>query len=353
MPQLWDPISVLQIVQDGRCMGYAPSQGRKCRRQIGTYFSAQSILEDIAIRQPDAAALRPTLESLAWHGLCSQNHKNQVHEMVAKWTRRIQDAYPPRPSRTYQRTDEPTSLASLSRSPASSSTITSRESSLLRKLQILENKLAAAEEELQTSKRRIETLERDLRIAKETARLTQTVTSSASTEHRQNPPASPLANTRTSELSSTRPIPPNMANINDLASMLEVMNALLSAARENRRDDIGDDTRDDIRNDTRDDTRDSTRGNMRDSTRENAREIPVRCPQTHVTRRPLSEECSICLEETQLSDASPDELVWDKGTCGRSLHKECFEIWREQCVRSGRTTTCPCCRARWVDECEC
>jgi len=80
---------------------------------------------------------------------------------------------------------------------------------------------------------------------------------------------------------------------------------------------------------------------------------PVRrCTRPHVRRLPVDEECAICFEGV-LADTEVDELVWCKAGCGKSVHKECFEVWKGECVRAGRATTCIHCRTRWVDRCGC
>jgi hypothetical protein len=77
---------------------------------------------------------------------------------------------------------------------------------------------------------------------------------------------------------------------------------------------------------------------------------------THVPRRSPDLECLICLGDA--SDTSA--LTWCKAGCGRSMHKECVELWRESrrgqwFVNDGNTDTmfrCAHCRTEWVD-CDC
>ena len=51
------------------------------------------------------------------------------------------------------------------------------------------------------------------------------------------------------------------------------------------------------------------------------------CTVRHVTRRPIDKNCPICCDPMPRHRLS--ELVWCKGQCGRSVHKACFETWRE------------------------
>lgn len=80
------------------------------------------------------------------------------------------------------------------------------------------------------------------------------------------------------------------------------------------------------------------------------------CTVAHVQRRDVVEEmCSICREELcpVEGEEEPAALSWCKSGCGRSVHQECFDSWREACTGRGAAATCTDCRAVWIDECEC
>jgi hypothetical protein len=84
-----------------------------------------------------------------------------------------------------------------------------------------------------------------------------------------------------------------------------------------------------------------------------SRTVPVpRCHRTHVRRLPTDEECSICCDEVVMSEGD-GTLVWCKSGCGKSVHKECFEVWRQSCVRARKAATCVYCRGKWKDTCGC
>lgn len=55
------------------------------------------------------------------------------------------------------------------------------------------------------------------------------------------------------------------------------------------------------------------------------------CTIKHATRRPQTEECPICTES--LLDIPVEELVWCKGSCGRNIHRDCFELWKQYSER--------------------
>ena len=62
-----------------------------------------------------------------------------------------------------------------------------------------------------------------------------------------------------------------------------------------------------------------------------------------IKQRPVEGECPICYEEMKATDS----LVWCKGSCGNSLHKDCFNQWA---TTSKGSPTCVYCRAHWVSE---
>lgn len=86
----------------------------------------------------------------------------------------------------------------------------------------------------------------------------------------------------------------------------------------------------------------------------------VVCPDTfttHVPRREPDLECPICKEAFE----NGSEMTWCKGGCGRSMHAECVELWRESRMEEwfaeddmeqDLVFTCALCRTEWVD-CEC
>ncbi|OAL57391.1 hypothetical protein IQ07DRAFT_496712, partial [Pyrenochaeta sp. DS3sAY3a] len=85
---LWDPVAVLGLCGDGRCVGFAPSQRRKCRNPVA-YHNVESfdqVVDMISTKRPDANLLRLDLVRMAEYGLCVRNHQNQVESMVDKWS---------------------------------------------------------------------------------------------------------------------------------------------------------------------------------------------------------------------------------------------------------------------------
>jgi hypothetical protein len=65
-------------------------------------------------------------------------------------------------------------------------------------------------------------------------------------------------------------------------------------------------------------------------------------------RKPFEgEDCAICFETMSKSE----ELVWDRGSCGKSMHRACFRMWVSHSSRDGGAEPlCPSCRGVWMSE---
>jgi hypothetical protein len=82
----------------------------------------------------------------------------------------------------------------------------------------------------------------------------------------------------------------------------------------------------------------------------------VGCDEIHVKRKDREgESCSICLdgfEEDGEGDAK-GALEWCKMGCGKNVHRECFESWRNECLKGKMEVRCTDCRTAWFDGCQC
>ena len=78
-----------------------------------------------------------------------------------------------------------------------------------------------------------------------------------------------------------------------------------------------------------------------------------RCTKPHVRRLSLSSECPICYTGGPPSSQPASELTWCTSSCGRTVHKSCFDDWAAQCRSSHRAPNCPVCRADWARSCGC
>ena len=135
----WDPYEILDVERDRRCVGWAPSMGRKCRKSVNwedmdTFYG---LLDKLSSHALDATRLQPCLRALAAVGLCKQVHRrSQIDDMVDKWSKNIRAAARKAElddlevESYYSRTDTRSSTASFrtpatrrARSPTSTNTV--------------------------------------------------------------------------------------------------------------------------------------------------------------------------------------------------------------------------------------
>ncbi|CAN9172212.1 unnamed protein product [Alternaria sp. RS040] len=98
----WDPEDVLNLCVNGRCLGYAPSRRRECRKQI-RFDDVDFLVTEIARKQPDPERIRPDLVNLANVGLCHLHLPTQGEALVNKWTSNIRAAFPVELDRMHER----------------------------------------------------------------------------------------------------------------------------------------------------------------------------------------------------------------------------------------------------------
>ena len=96
--KLWNPSKTLGIINTDSgyqcitCIGYAPSQGRRCRNPIradNREFITET-LDDIAYLHPDSPAIASRLRAIAGPALCVRYHQNQAETVVMQWQRKLQ-----------------------------------------------------------------------------------------------------------------------------------------------------------------------------------------------------------------------------------------------------------------------
>jgi hypothetical protein len=98
--KLWDPSTTLGIINADRgcitCVGYAPTQRRRCRnpiRQDNRELITEA-LNDIAYMNPDSPAVLSRLRAIAGPALCVRYHQNQAETVVTQWQRKLQQLKP-------------------------------------------------------------------------------------------------------------------------------------------------------------------------------------------------------------------------------------------------------------------
>ncbi|UPX12019.1 uncharacterized protein EKO05_0002597 [Ascochyta rabiei] len=391
----WEPQHVLDLQGDGRCVGLAPSKGRKCHNPISTtnLNIFDNIITELSRRPLDITLLRPHLERLARCGLCLKNHQGQADDMVKKWSQAIEDAVRRLTSsarRTTTDTQSSTgtpSTTAIGRPDRTSGTrsgnplppISSPPSPSLSALQseaeTLERSILTMQETITTAMRRLQRLQSllpavdiaPLHARVPTAEISSlhlsrapSTTSAAPVgtfDHRRNStdPSRPSSQGRSmpTSLSSApyasppsdsdsgvafdwdsdsdsddafRPLPPLMfgpirRHISLGAPVLPALAQTATAA-----------------------TRSSPAPVLAPVPRYNT---------AHARRLSLSEECPICYSGGPLSAYAASELIWCTSSCGRTIHKSCFNDWRAQCSATNWKPDCPVCRADWDDSCAC
>jgi hypothetical protein len=302
----WSPEDVLKLRIDGRCVGYAPSKRRECHNPIG-YHNVHSLVIAIVEKQPDPERLRPDLQRLAEHGLCYRHQGTQGEAMVNKWTSSIRAEFPVEVDGTQEQ------RAAMQSRPATAAVtplaqLDSLRAQLAQVVQQLERlnsttsprydaaHSAAAESVVAPS----DTLSIPSTASGPAARSAvyttpQVATGSARGTDRPAIAAAPVGPAE--RISSTTP----------LSSATSLPNVSQVAPRPR----------------------------------------PQRCTRPHARRLPFDEDCPICYEGDPLFECDESEVVWCRSSCGRSVHKICFEDWRAQCVTNRRRLTCAVCGSDW------
>jgi hypothetical protein len=91
----WDPCAILEIVNPDRgcltCVGYAPSQHRRCRNLIaaGNQSCVYKMLDALANTPPESKSVESQLKQIAALSLCRRYHQNQADSVVDQWLSRI------------------------------------------------------------------------------------------------------------------------------------------------------------------------------------------------------------------------------------------------------------------------
>jgi hypothetical protein len=394
----WDPHQVLDIQRDRRCVGWAHSKGRKCSHTVNRadMDACYELLAEMSSKPLDANELQPCLWQLASYGLCNQVHRNvQNNAMVDTWTRMIRTAVWRAETRVvppYSRIDTRSTTASFAntatvhipaiQSPSSLSPIVSADPS------------PTARADLDSTLRCLETLIlrlADLRVpgaphldavslgthspaasvsslhlsdtssvaASRTTRSQSSTTSHGSAlENFVSPQSglnsssldsSPLQNHRrqphtftdsSSEARSTisrtptgSSLPPTSSALPDVTPVASGLDRTSHATNPQQR------------------PADSTSLSTASTSRGHSPSPPSRpnCTTVHVRRLPVSDDCPICYDSMQGQIA----LDWCKGGCGQSVHKECMDVWRTNCVANGTEISCTMCRAKWTEGCGC
>ncbi|KAJ8118689.1 hypothetical protein OPT61_g388 [Boeremia exigua] len=408
----WNPWQVLDLIDDSRCVGWAPSKNRKCRHIVngGDVSTFRRILEEMSSQALDPAALQPDLRELALTGLCRQVHRrSQVETMIDQWTDKINKFLRmtvlqtvPQQRRSYTSSSTissatvQSSYPALIRSGATSSTISSSTTPAHSEAESLRRSISAMQETIETALRRLERIETpqapliepsrplgrvetiDISSAHLSTQSSRTL-SAASSGSRSTRASirSPSPTRSTSSLqsvastsssgSSPPPSPPAQSAPRSQPTPVRSMNTSSPERDENiteaNRNAILVQRMESVWQDL------LGSGTLQDAAiRYIATHMPPPisseptispvttlttplCTRTHVRRLPVAEDCPICYETM----ADRAALVWCRNGCGQSVHRECMDIWVLSCGDSGSQKRCTMCRTAWnsEDDCEC
>ncbi len=96
--KLWDPHETLGIINTDpgyngiTCIGYAPTQGRRCRNPIRADNRSfiNAVLSEISFLPPDSPVVLSRLQSIVGPALCLNRHQSQAESVMQQWKRKIQ-----------------------------------------------------------------------------------------------------------------------------------------------------------------------------------------------------------------------------------------------------------------------
>ena len=293
---LWNAQNTLQITSNC-CVGHAYSKGRTCRIRLAAHnvHKGDTILKDLSTRQPDLDALRPKLRRLAEVLLCPRWHQDQAQDMVDQWAGRIKEAYP-------------CSTTTDSQRATASSTATAMSGTNHRHVPISRSGTLTPTTASLSSTTEREAVEELIALMQETLRTAQR---------------------RLGELEEAEPstlTPPSSTPTIPRIATSDIPSPALSRASTNN----------------------STAATPVHQSRDVSPTSSRPCIERHVRRRAIDDECPICRQDFLLRDG----LVWCRSSCGRTVHRACFEAWEAECRAGGRRATCVVCRADW-ESCGC
>lgn len=363
MPRpLWNPRQAFGIINwdpgyyRQTCVGYAPSQGRRCRNPIkqNNRDMIDQILYELSLTEPCEENMVQDLFVLAELCLCVRYHRTQVQAVVREWREILrsgahglnnpQPGLRPRPrarpaanlgiSRLeyegivdVRRLLEPADrLSTVSSSSGPSSSGRSSDSS-----STSGPSLGAWLDDLEShysSPRHSSMFSSD-----ETTNLTPST--STSTRHSTPSTSSNLTTGRSTQSSSTLSSGTIQRNSVSPASSRATSRTSSVAAHERNssRSGFASIASDSISPSSMHAGQSSPRtapSRTRIVNRLSPRLIPEvqSCQTPHVVRRSTEVECPICYDSMMFTPRA--DLVWCKSTCGQNVHRECWDLWRNE-----------------------
>lgn len=386
----WDPLDVLKIHWTGQCIGWADTQRRQCRNAVNRFNRPifDSVIRDLATQPLDAVLLGAKLQELARIGLCLRRHQPQQEKLVQKWTTLINARSAELETAARRRGTVVTTTTALSPTaqPVSSNRYTPTISPQAQsEAESLQRSIDALSMQVQAARQRLECLltpeSPGLVPSRITARVQSTEVPSLGlsrtpsdtlgaslVRHERSPPSSPVrdaqstitrasavsASLRESTLSSS---PTEYSTLSSSPPRLHLSvrpTALSSTSTEPSpsRSSAPLTQGADISLEAPPDVQPGLLIQPQSHAPSEPETIPS-CSRTHTRRIPLSDSCPICYNGPPLFLHPASSLICCTSSCGRTVHKSCFDTWAAQCTTSGLEVICPVCRADWDESCAC
>jgi len=294
--QRWDPDSAFGIGNPDRwgaftCVGWAPTQRRRCRNPIAGHNqdAAWEILDELSSMRPLEVSETQTdkLKEAAGYALCRRYHQDQVDMVVRKWKRILREEVSGQPERRRDESSEERSTSrnhrrSVShgdsvRAPpfASSSTLSSTRS-------------RSGSQELRQRNSRHNGMNRLGYVSDDVNEILRRMASilEAMSEQLRQAHSAPAVVEEEQQSSRARTPEPQQS---PQARTLEPQQQSVAVP-------------------------------------ESEPAHRQTCTARHKSRRSVDEDCVICT--MPMVNCSLSELVWCKSSCGRSVHRDCFETMR-------------------------
>ncbi|KAL6720074.1 hypothetical protein ACLMJK_001995 [Lecanora helva] len=336
----WDASEILGVDPNERtCVGYAKTQGRRCRNPIAQANRAEAakLIRKMGERNIQSANIGRYLEELASYLLCKRWHQVQIEDKVEEWNDAIEEFREAEISRQ-RRSHRAHSRQARGSSPQAHSDRAHSHRAESHGVHSSTNRSATGApvpasnttpdltETLESLRQEMASLNERYSTALQLAN--SITTSSAQTMHHTETDVVSSPPTRSTVAQESRSITPSNTTTVRTSVEVEVLNA------EPAQDSTAEDNDSNVRQ--------SPGGNTETSSSVPASDLPfseTTSPQDEgadeqtdreasvrsFSRRPIEGECSICTD----SLANGSELSWCRMQCGQNFHAECVNTWLE------------------------
>ena len=355
MVHCWTPSDVLTNIDNSSCsitcIGYAPSQGRRCHNAIAAANRqyAAKILFQISKFKLSSSRIDGLLEQLAPRVLCTRHHQNQSHLMVSQWQEDIDDLLEKEAAERAEQARQDRAAA--------------RRAENKRRARQAAERAADARRERQAARHQAETARRDREAARQAVMIARLEREAATVASRTRTPSDNPAprNAQSSSTLSERlasELAPMTARVTALEEVCQEQNrpyhtqhlvesqaAILEAGEANDREldqvpaseyvtapisplSSNEGTEEEEEDDDDDDEDREGDEEEEDGDGQEQGQPEYQHDET------IKEECSICLESLDRES----DLTSCRAQCGQQFHLDCLGMWL---ASDEHTQTCP------------